>query len=341
MKVPRIGDRVLTLITPFLLLMSVLAGTASAHDVRPAYLQVDRIGADRYAVMWRTPVLSGAQLPVVLALPDNATMLTSHRVQTLPGSRIERSAFEIPGGLAGKRIGFPGLEATITDVLVRIDDGRGDHTTSLVRPSRPWVEIDPDSSMLAVATTYFTQGVEHILFGFDHLLFLLGLLLIVPGRWMLVKTITAFTLAHSITLAAATLGYVHVPAPPLEAAIALSILFVGIEVVRYRRGETNFALRHTWVVAFAFGLLHGFGFAGALSELGLPSGDIPLALLTFNVGVEAGQLGFVAFVLLLERAARPVHALWPTPVRALPIYAVGTLGAFWTIERTVAMLGVN
>jgi len=334
----RIAGRLAALLAPLVLLVAAIAGSAAAHDVRPAYLQIDRIGADRYAVLWRTPLLSGAQLPVALSLPEHATMLTSPRIQTLPGSRIERGAFEIPGGLAGKRIGFVGLEATITDVLVRIDDGRGGYATTLVRPSRPWIELDPESGPLAVAVTYLGQGIEHILLGFDHLLFLFGLLLIVPGLWMLVKTITAFTLAHSITLAAATLGYVNVPAPPLEAAIALSILFVGVEVVRCRRGETSFTLRHPWVVAFAFGLLHGFGFAGALSELGLPAGDIPLALLTFNIGVEIGQLCFVASILLLERAIRFTGLSWPAPARALPIYLVGTLGAFWTVERVTAML---
>ena len=164
------------------------------------------------------------------------------------------------------------------------------------------------------------------MYGTDHLLFVLGLMLMVRDVWMLLKTITAFTLAHSITLAAATLGYVHVPAPPLEAAIALSIMFVGVEVLRSRRGETSLTLRQPWLVAFAFGLVHGLGFASGLASLGLPQGDIPVALLFFNIGVEAGQLSFVAVVLLLVRCFDLLRIHWPQPARMVPAYVVGSRG---------------
>jgi hypothetical protein len=170
-------------------------------------------------------------------------------------------------------------------------------------------------------------------------LFVLGLLLIVRDRWVLVKTITAFTVAHSITLAIATLGYASAPLLPLNAAIALSILFLGPEIVRVWRGETSFTIRHPWVVAFLFGLLHGFGFASGLTAMGLPKAEIPLALLLFNVGVETGQIAFVVLVLLLERAFRTLQIQWPRFALALPGYAVGSLGAFWTIQRTAILLG--
>jgi hypothetical protein len=166
----------------------------------------------------------------------------------------------------------------------------------------------------------------------------LGLLLIVRDRWMLVKTVTAFTVAHSITLAVATFGIATVPPLPLNAAIALSILFLGPEIVRRWRGETSFTIRHPWVVAFGFGLLHGFGFASGLAQLGLPRGEIPLALLLFNVGVELGQLAFVLVILLLERAFRQLEIHWPILVQRLPGYAVGTLGAFWTIQRVAILV---
>ena len=165
------------------------------------------------------------------------------------------------------------------------------------------------------------------------MLFVLGLLLIVKDRWMLLKTITAFTVAHSITLAIATLGYAEAPVLPLNAAIALSILFLGPEIVRSWRGETSFTIRHPWVVAFAFGLLHGFGFASALTSAGLPKAELPIALLSFNVGVEIGQLSFVALILLLERAFRILEVRWPRWAEALPGYTVGSLGAFWTVQR--------
>ena len=179
-------------------------------------------------------------------------------------------------------------------------DGR--KWTTIAHPSQPWVELAASQTRLGVMGTYIVQGIRHILFGADHLLFVLGLLLIVKDRWMLLKTVTAFTVAHSITLAIATLGYAEAPVVPLNAAIALSILFLGPEIVRSWRGETSFTIRHPWVVAFAFGLLHGFGFASALTSAGLPRTELPLALVSFNVGVELGQLGFILLVLALERS---------------------------------------
>jgi len=187
---------------------------------------------------------------------------------------------------------------------------------------------------------FLKLGVEHIWLGVDHLLFVFGLLLLVKSRWMLLKTVTAFTVAHSITLALATLGYAHLPGPPLNAAIAFSILILGIEIVRSRSGKTSITNLHPWIVAFAFGLLHGFGFASGLSALGLPAANIPLALVMFNVGVEIGQLSFVLLILLLERSFRQLEIHWPRWVQALPGYTVGSLGAFWTIQRAAMLLGI-
>jgi hydrogenase/urease accessory protein HupE len=261
-------------------------------------------------------------------------------VEELTDSLLERRTIDAgAGGLSGKRIEFVGLQATITDVLVRVHMADGRSSTTLVKPSAPWVEIAAADGPLAVARAYLVHGIQHIVFGVDHLLFVLGLLLIVKDRWMLVKTVTAFTVAHSLTLAVATFGYADPPVEPLNAAIALSIFFLGPEIVRSWRGETSLAIRHPWVVAFIFGLIHGFGFAGALTSAGLPSGDLPLALLSFNVGVEIGQLGFVLLVVLLERAFRQLLIRWPRWAQVLPGYTVGTLGAFWTIQRTAMLLG--
>ncbi|SDR64293.1 HupE / UreJ protein [Rhizobiales bacterium GAS113] len=321
-----------------LLAAFVLTPVAHAHEIRPAYLQIDEIGPDRYEVSWRTPLLSGMRLPVALRFPSDIRNITGPSERELPDSLIERRVIDAPGGLAGRRIEFVALEATITDVLVRTQARGGGHTTTLVHPSQPWVVIEAKQTLLSVARTYLVHGVNHILFGVDHLLFVLGLVLMVRDRWMLIKTITAFTVAHSITLALATLGYVQVPAPPLNAAIALSILFVGVEVSRSWRGETSLALRQPWLVAFLFGLLHGIGFASGLVNLGLPQSDIPLALLTFNIGVEIGQLLFVAGILLLERAFRLMEITWPRPLQFAPAYVLGISAAFWTIDRIVAML---
>ena len=312
---------------------------ACAHEIRPAYLNLKETAPGQYDVLWRTPILSGMPLPLVLQMPEgvrNLRVAADGRTDGFAG----RAALgrRRPGRTRRQRIDFLGLQLTITDVLVRIERLDGAHSTELVHPSRPYIEIPAPRGALATATAFLTQGIEHILFGADHLLFVLGLLLIVRSPWMLVKTISAFTVAHSITLAAATLGYASIPAPPLNASIALSILFLGPEIVRSWRGETSFTIRNPWVVAFAFGLLHGFGFASGLTAIGLPRGDIPLALLTFNIGVEIGQLAFVALMLLLVRAFRVIDMRWPVWVEWAPAYVVGSLGAFWTIDRVVMMV---
>ena len=324
-----------------LLLIAVLCPLPVwAHESRPAYLAIEETAPGRFDILWRTPVLSGMRLPVVLKLPDGLQNLKEPGVQELADSLVERRWIDAgPEGLAGKRIDFVGLQGTITDVLVRVALLDGRRWTTIARPSQPWVEVAASQSSLEVMGTYVVEGIRHILFGADHLLFVLGLLLIVEDRWMLVKTVTAFTVAHSITLAVATLGYADVPVLPLNAAIALSILFLGPEIVRSWRGETSLTIRHPWVVAFLFGLIHGFGFAGALTSAGLPRAELPLALLSFNVGVELGQVGFVLLVVLLERSFRRLEIRWPRWVALLPGYAVGSLGAFWTIQRTVILFG--
>jgi len=312
---------------------------AHAHESRPAYLEIKESAPGQYSVLFRTPVLAGMRLPLALGLPEGVRDLKPPVVQELTDSLVERRWIDAgPSGLAGQRIDIKGLQFTITDALVRFELLDGRTVQTIVRPSQPWVELAATQSRWEVMGTYGVEGIRHILFGADHLLFVLGLLLIVKGRWTLVKTITAFTVAHSITLAIATLGYATAPALPLNAAIALSILFLGPEIVRSWRGETSFTIRHPWVVAFAFGLLHGFGFASALTSAGLPRSDLPLALLSFNLGVEAGQLGFVALVLALERSFRVLEIHWPRWVQALPGYTVGSLGAFWTIQRVALLL---
>ena len=322
-----------------LLACLALVPVAQAHESRPAYLELKETGPGQYSVLWRTPVLSGQRLNVVLTMPAGVQNLREPVVLELPDSLVERRWIAAgSGGLANQRIEFAGLQFTITDVLARIELQDGRSWTTIARPAQPWIEITAARTFWQIAVDYVIEGIRHILFGADHLLFVLGLLLIVRNGWTLVKTITAFTVAHSITLAAATLGYVSVPTPPVEAAIALSILFLGPEIVRRWRGETSFTIRNPWVVAFAFGLMHGLGFASALSSAGLPPSDVPLALLWFNIGVELGQLAFVAVIVLLEQAIRQVHKAWPRWVTLLPGYAVGGMGAFWTIQRVEVWL---
>ena len=329
------------IVATLLLAMLFVFSSARAHEVRPAYLEIKETVSGQFSVLWRTPVLAGMRLPVRLKLPDDARNLKEPVVQELTDSLVDRRWIEAgPNGLAGKRIEFPGLQLTITDALVRYEMLDGRKGMAIVRPAQPWLQIAAAQSWHGVAGTYVGQGVLLILFGVDHLLFVLGLLLIVKDRWMLIKTVTAFTVAHSITLAIATLGYASVPTVPLNAAIALSILFLGPEIVRCWRGETSLTIKHPWVVAFVFGLVHGFGFASTLTSAGLPRHDLPLALLSFNIGVEIGQVAFVMLIVLLERSFRQLQIRWPRWVEALPGYAVGSLGAFWTIQRAAILLGV-
>ncbi len=313
---------------------------ALAHESRPAYLEIKETAPERYDVLWRTPLNGGTPLQVALEFPDGTRNLIPPAVQALTDSLVERRMLAVSPGLAGRRISFLGLEGTITDVLVRVELLDGRKWTAIVHPSRAWFEVKRAPGRLATVSAFIVQGMRHILFGVDHLLFVLGLLLIVKDRWMLVKTISAFTVAHSITLAVATLGWATIAAVPLNAAIALSILFLGPEIVRSWRVQTSFTLRHPWVVAFVFGLLHGFGFASALTSAGLPSSELPWALLSFNIGVEIGQLGFVTLVLVLEHAFRVLEINWPRALRSLPGYVVGSLGAFWTIQRVAILFGI-
>jgi hydrogenase/urease accessory protein HupE len=281
------------------------------------------------------------RLPVVLTMPGDVKDIKEATVQELADSLLERRWIDAgTNGLAGKQFEFRGLQATITDVLVRVEMLDGRKWTTIAHPSQPWVEVTASQTWLGVAGAYLRLGIEHIWGGIDHLLFILALLLLVRGWQRVVATVTAFTVAHSITLAAATLGFVHVPQKPVEASIALSILFVAAEIIRSREGLPSLTEKAPWVVAFTFGLLHGFGFAGALSEVGLPQNAIPVALLFFNVGVEVGQLLFIASVFAVVALGRQVANSMSLPrltwAWRLSPYAIGSVAAFWVIQRIAA-----
>ncbi len=317
-----------------------LAGArpGESHEARPGFLELRQTGPQTWSFLWKKPTGGEVEIQIAPVIPEGCRLATQDRQQLTPGALVVRGTLGCAGGLAGKTIAIAGLEATITDVLVRLHHEDGRLESHLLRPATPSVALGGVTSAGERALGYVQLGIQHILLGVDHLLFVLGLMLIVSDRFMLVKTITAFTVAHSITLAIATLGYAQAPLVPLNAAIALSILFLGPEIVRTWRGETSFTIRHPWVVAFGFGLLHGFGFASGLTAMGLPQAEIPLALLLFNVGVELGQVAFVLLVILLERSFRVLEVRWPRLALRLPGYAVGTLGAYWTIQRTLVLL---
>jgi len=329
----------LALLLATLAALAALAPRAFAHELRPAYLELSQTGGDTFDVLWKVPGSGDdMRLGLYVRLPDGCSNVTEPHGVSVAGSYAERWKVKRSGGLSGGTIRIAGLAGTQTDVLVRIDYADGRNETYVLHPDKPTVTIAGATRIAARVLGYLRLGIEHILRGVDHLLFVLGLMLIVRSRWMLIKTVSAFTLAHSVTLAAATLGYARVPVRPVEAAIALSILFLGPEIVRVWRGETSFTIRHPWIVAFAFGLLHGFGFASGLASLGLPRSEIPLALLLFNLGVEIGQLAFVLLMLGLERALRALGVRWPRWAELLPGYSVGTLGAYWMFQRVAIML---
>ncbi|GIK85709.1 MAG: membrane protein [Betaproteobacteria bacterium] len=322
-------------------LVALAGAPLRAHELQPGFLELREAAPARFDVLWKLPSLgegSDARMPMVPVFPEVCRQLGEARTARVGTAWLFTAKIECTGGLAGQSIAIEGLESFATDVLVRVQHADGGVETHVLKPVSPSVTLRSAGDVRRGAGAYLYLGVEHILLGVDHLLFVLGLLLIVRDRWMLVKTITAFTVAHSITMVVATFGVAKVAAAPLNAAIALSILFLGPEIVRAWRGQTSFTIRHPWVVAFAFGLLHGFGFASGLAQLGLPKDEIPLALLLFNVGVEAGQLAFVLVMLLLERAFRLLAIHWPAFLQRLPGYLVGTLGAYWTMQRVAILL---
>jgi hypothetical protein len=331
----------------FVFLGAILAGAAEAHEVRPGYLQLRHIGGSTYNLLWKVPARGDLRLAIYVRLPENCRAMESV-TRFADSAFIERARLHCDGGLVGHQIAIDGLEGTRTDVLARVERADGTAQTVRLTPEQTAFTVVAAAGALAVAKAYFGLGVEHILLGVDHLLFVLALLFLVRSWPRLVATVTAFTVAHSLTLAAATLGWIHVPQKPVEAAIALSIVFVAADILRAR--ADSLTRRAPWIVAFAFGLLHGLGFAGALRETGVPEHAVPVALLFFNLGVEAGQLVFIAAVFVVfwlmktwrvRASIRADHHTWhvAAAISAPAAYAVGALAAFWVFERAAGFWG--
>lgn len=312
----------------------------SADEIRPALLDIKEQNTGLFAVTWKLPTKGGKALAISPQLPDNLSLVGSPTVQQLPAARIVRSTYKMTGesSLTGKTITINGLTAVQTDVLLQINFKEGVSHSAILRPASPTFTIPVKASRIEIAGDYWRLGTVHILEGVDHLLFVFALLLLVSGLMPLLKAVTSFTVAHSITLVLATLGLVHVPPAPTEAIIALSILFLASEIIRQRNGEIGLTERYPWLIAFMFGLFHGLGFAGALSEIGVPQHEVPLALLMFNVGVETGQLLFIGVVLILFALLRRLPVTAPQAAwRVLP-YGIGSVAAFWTIERVMSFM---
>ena len=315
-------------------LLIALAAPARADELRPGYLELTQRDASRWDLIWKAPVLGGLATRSRPALPAFC--------KVTPGPvRLERAALVAIARLDCARpldrasVGLAGMETSFTDALLRVAPLGRPVQAERLTPDRPMVTIKAVPDRWQVARTYALLGVEHILTGYDHLLFVVALVLLLTRGWVVVRAATAFTVAHSLTLAGTTLGLFGLAQAPVEALIALSIVFLSVEIVKQTDGTPRLSEQIPWVVAFLFGLLHGFGFAGALREIGLPEGDVPMALLTFNLGVEAGQLVIIAaclgLIAVLRRFAQP--ALRPATV--LATYGIGTIASFWFIERLI------
>ena len=317
------------------LLMGPFAGLpASADEIRPALLDIKEQGTGLFSVTWKVPMRGDRVLAITPRLPESLELVGSPSVQELSGARIEHATYRNKrDSLTGQAITIEGLSAVQTDVLLLVQLKGGQQHSAILRPASPEFTIPLEASKLDIAADYWRMGTTHILEGADHLLFVLALLLIVDGLGSLLRAVTAFTVAHSITLVLATLGMIHVPPAPTEAIIALSILFLAAEIVHKHKGQIGLTERWPWLIAFLFGLFHGLGFAGALSEIGVPRAEVPLALLMFNVGVETGQVLFVAVASGVLWALRRVPLEMPQGAWRLAPYTIGGLAAFWMIER--------
>ncbi len=311
-----------------------LANASFADEIRPGYLELKENGPHVFSVLWKVPAKGDKKLSLHAQLPLNCINKTQPNAQLVNAAYIQRWITVCDGGLVEQSISIKGLNSTNTDVLLHLEFISGTSQTVQLTPANYSYRVLAEASSLQIISTYTGLGIEHILFGVDHLLFVFALLLIVNGKRRLLWTITAFTVAHSITLAGATLGFMHVPQQPVEAVIALSILFLAVEIVHGKQGRPGYAASWPWLVAFIFGLLHGFGFAGALAEIGLPQQAIPLALIFFNIGVELGQLLFVLGVVLLGWA---LHQLKQQKLlnraETAVIYSIGGISSFWLFER--------
>ncbi len=320
------------LINLIMLVLLASSGYATAHEIRPAYLQIQETQPTVYNIMWKVPSNGNRVVDIQPQFDELFTLTSLGHYTAIEGFVVYRYTLSGERSLSGSGVSITNLGSTTIDTLVTVKLLDGSSHTLLIQPKQNFVQIPVAHSSWQVAGTYTVLGVEHILLGIDHLLFVLALLLIVRGFKTLIKTITAFTVAHSITLAGVALGYFSLPSAPVEVLIALSIMLVCVEAIRQRRGVTSIATQWPWLIAFAFGLLHGFGFAGAILDIGLPPSDAPIALLFFNVGVELGQIAFVVALLLIGKLIQKVRPL-PKHAATTASYLIGSIASFWVFER--------
>ena len=313
----------------------LFAAAAQGHEVRPAYLGITETESNAYDVLWKQPLLGDRRLPLEPSFPEHCTLDLQQVADVQRSALIHQWRADCGAdGLVGHAVGIDGLSRTLTDVLVNVALEDGTTISRLLRPEDPYFTIETGQGPQVLG--YLTLGIEHLLLGFDHILFVIGLMFFISKPSTLIKTITGFTVAHSITLGLSALEVVRISQAPVEAVIALSILFLAVE--RLRGAEGTITARHTWIVALVFGLLHGFGFAGALADIGLPKAGALWALFLFNVGVEIGQLIVVAAALALIAVVRRTRAELPPWVVNAPLWGMGTVASYWLVSRVALLL---
>ena len=314
-------------------LLCLIGSAAHADELRPGYVEFTQVSAAKWTLVWKIPIKGGFTPFTKPILPEGCSIIGAQSRAISRESVITTSGVICKHGVAGRFIGVGDFIAAQSDVLVRVAPlGRPVQALRLTA-DQPRAQIRAKPSRFLVAQTYFRTGIDHILFGYDHLLFVVSLVLLLSGFWTVLKAVTAFTVAHSLTLIGTTLGVVGLPQKPFESVIALSIMFMAAEILKRKPGELRLSQRIPWLVSFGFGLLHGFGFAGALKEIGLPESDVPTALVTFNLGVEAGQIIIVAVTIGLLAALRNCVANAEHQAVKLVTYAIGITASFWFIER--------
>ena len=317
-------------------LLVLVAAGASAHEVRPAYLYLHEENPTTFEVLWKQPLLGDRRLPLEPRYPEDCSAEASAIDAVQGGALIQRFVLTCESDLGNRAVSVDGLSRTITDVMVRATFADGSVFSAIVKPQDPTVVLD--RSGVGNVIEYLVLGIEHLLLGFDHILFVIGLMFFLTRFGPLLKAITAFTVAHSVTLALAALDLVRVPQAPVEAVIALSIVFLSVE--KLRGVEDSLTVRYTWVVAFVFGLLHGFGFAGVLQDIGLPRDALLASLFLFNLGVEIGQILVVLIALAIAWAVRRLFVETPAWVIRTPLYASGVMASYWLVERTAGILAI-
>lgn len=319
----------------FALLLFLSAMPVHADDLRPGYMEFTQINGMEWDLIWKAPLKTGITPATQPIVPSPCEIAPAPKRQHIQNAVVTRYKISCSDSIAGGNIGLSNFENSRTDVLIRIAKKGSPVQAMRITAAQPLARIPAKSDGWQVARTYFVTGVDHIIFGYDHLLFVIALLLLLRGFWPVVKAVTAFTIAHSITLIGTSLGLLGLPPRPVEAIIALSILFLAVEIIKSRDGRERLTQKAPWIVAFLFGLLHGFGFAGALKEIGLPQDDIFTALLTFNLGVEAGQIAIVAAAMLILAALRKYARMVMQPAINIATYAIGITASFWFFERVL------